>query len=168
MASRCAKKHLSALGDKLSSYSIQLPLDEDGFLRRECPHCSRQFKWHHGPTSERPPDSVDPAVYFCPRCGNSAASDQWFTQEQITYIEEAMIGPALREASDAIEQVFRGVRGITFKRNSYDEPEPPPALQESNDMIIVASPCHPWEPIKVPEEAASQVHCLICGAPFAV
>jgi hypothetical protein len=151
----------------VSSYSVHLPLDDDGFLRRECPHCSQQFKWHHGPTDERPPSEVDSAVYFCPRCGASAAPDQWFTQEQVAYIEAAMSGPLFREASDAIEKAFRGVKGVTIKRDSSDEPEPPPALQESNDMVIVASPCHPWEPVKVPDEATSEVHCLICGAAFA-
>ena len=151
----------------MNSYSIQLPLDDDGFLRRECPHCSQQFKWHHGPTAERPPGEVDPPVYFCPRCGNPAASDQWFTQEQIAYMQNALAGPALREATDAIEKAFRGAKGITFKRSSFDEPEPPATLQEVNDMLLVAPPCHQWEPIKVPEEAAGEIHCLICGTAFA-
>ena len=151
----------------MSSFSIQLPLDDDGFLRRECLHCSQQFKWHHGPTAERPSGEVDLPVYFCPRCGVSAAPDQWFTQEQIAYMEEAMSGPLFREASDAIEEAFRGVKGVTIKRNSSDEPEPPTALQEPDDMIIVAPPCHPWEPVKVPDEATGEVHCLICGEAFA-
>ena len=25
--------------------AITLPVDKDGFLRRECPSCKRQFKW---------------------------------------------------------------------------------------------------------------------------
>ena len=117
--------------------------------------------------AERPSGEVDPPVYFCPRCGVSAAPDQWFTQEQIAYIEEAVTGPALREASDTIEKAFRGVKGVTVKRDSFDEPEPPPTLQEPNDMVIVAPPCHPWEPVKVPDETTGEVHCLICGTAFA-
>lgn len=31
------------------SVSMSLPLDEDRFLRRECPNCERQFKWWHTP-----------------------------------------------------------------------------------------------------------------------
>ena len=34
-------------------------------------------------------------------------------------------------------------------------------------MIIVVPPCHPWEPVKVPGEAAARVHCLICAEAFA-
>lgn len=127
----------------------------------------QQFKWHHGPTTERPTGEVDPPVYFCPRCGVSAAPDQWWTQEQIAFIEEAGAGPVSREISDALEKAFSGVKGMTYKPGSLDEPEPPSALQEPNDMVIVAPPCHSWEPIKVPAETISRVHCLICGAAFA-
>jgi hypothetical protein len=151
----------------MSSFSIPLPLDDDGFLRRECPHCSQQFKWHHGPTAERPQGDIDPPVYFCPLCGASAAPDQWYTQDQISFIEETGSGHAIREISDMLEQTFSGTKGFTYHRNPSDEPEPPAALQEPNDMVIITPPCHPWEPIKVPEETAQQLHCLICGTVFA-
>jgi hypothetical protein len=49
---------------------ITLPLDSDGFLRRECPKCEREFKWHEGPTEDRPQDWNDPPVYWCPLCGS--------------------------------------------------------------------------------------------------
>jgi hypothetical protein len=151
----------------MGTYSIQLPLDRDGFLRRECPHCLEGFKWHHGPTADRPEGEVDPAVYYCPRCGATAGPDQWWTQEQLVFIHESAAGPAVREISDELEKAFRGVKGLTYKRGELDEPEPPTALHEPDDMIVVAPPCHPWEPVKVPEEAAARVHCLLCGEPFA-
>jgi hypothetical protein len=151
----------------MSSFSVQLPLDADGFLRRECPHCYQQFKWHNGPTADRPDDEVDVAVYYCPRCGASAASDQWWTQDQLTLIQQSAMGPALREISDELERAFKGVKGMTYKRGRSDEPEPPEALHEPNDMVILTPPCHSWEPLKVPEEATTRVHCLICGGAFA-
>jgi hypothetical protein len=150
----------------MSSYSVQLPLDDDGFLRRECPHCDQNFKWFHGPTAERPEGEADPPVYYCPRCGVSAAPDQWWTEEQLAFIQEYAAAPVLRELSDEVEKAFRGVKGLTFTRGQADEPEPPAALHEPNDMIILGPPCHPWEPVKVPEEATARVHCLICGEPF--
>jgi hypothetical protein len=151
----------------MSSYSVQLPLDDDGFLRRECPHCFQEFKWHHGPTVDRPEGEVDPPVYYCPRCGASSVPDQWWTQEQLAFIEESATGPVLSELSDELEKAFRSVKGMTYKPSHDDEPEPPPALHEPNDMVILAPPCHSWEPVKVPENAAARVHCLVCGEPFA-
>lgn len=153
---------------RVGSYSVQLPLDNDGFLRRQCPHCLQEFKWHHGPTAGRPEGETDPPVYFCPRCGVSAAPDQWWTQDQLAFMEEYIAGPALREATDEIEKAFRGARGVTLKRGRLDEPEPPAAFHEPNDMIILAPPCHPWEPVKVPGQATTQVYCLLCGKAFAV
>lgn len=152
----------------MGTYSVQFPLDDDGFLRRECPHCLQQFKWHHGPTADRPEGGeADPAVYYCPRCGASAAHDRWWTQEHLAFMEESVAGPALCEAADEIEKTFRGIKGLTYKSGQLDQPEPPAALHEPNDMTILAPPCHPWEPLKVPEEATARVYCLICGEPFA-
>jgi hypothetical protein len=151
----------------MGSYSVKIPLDDDGFLRRQCPHCLREFKWHDGPTADRPESQADPVVFYCPRCGISAGPDQWFTQEQIAFAEQSLLGYGFREASEMIEEAFRGVKGMTFKPSHEDEPEPPAALHEPNDMIIVAPPCHLWEPVKVPEGATARVYCLICGEPFA-
>ena len=150
----------------VGTYSVQFPLDNDGFLRRECPHCLQEFKWHHGPTADRPAGEIDAAVYYCPRCGASAGPDQWWTQEQLAFIQELAAGPALREVADELEKAFRGAKGLTYKRGKINEPEPPTALYEPDDMIILAPPVHPWEPVKVPEVAA-RVHCLVCGKPVA-
>ena len=152
----------------MSSYSISIPLDTSGFYRRECPHCMNEFKLHDGPSGDVPQDATDPDHYFCPLCGNAAGSDQWWTQEQLNYIQETAAGPALRETAAALEQAFKGIKGMTYKPGSaVDEPEPPAALHEPDDMVAVASPCHAWEPIKVPEERlTAPVHCVVCGELF--
>lgn len=38
--------------------SMSLPLDGDGFLRRECPTCEREFKWVPSPDPEADEDVV--------------------------------------------------------------------------------------------------------------
>lgn len=54
------------------------------------------------------------------------------------------------------------------KTGNLDIPGEPDPLAEPGEIIIVASPCPGWEPIKVPIDATSQVHCLICGQAFAL
>ena len=150
----------------MMSYSMPLPLD-DGFIRRECPHCERQFKWHEGPTPERPSDVVDPAVYWCPYCGKTAPPSEWWTAEQLAFATESMSAVAMREIADELSKSIRP--GSPLKISvSGDEPEPPPALQEPADMIPVQPPCHPWEPIKIAEDWSEPIHCLICGEVFAL
>jgi hypothetical protein len=56
------------------------------------------------------------------------------------------------------------MKGITFKKSSgADRPNPPTPLVERDDMTQIMSPCHPWEPVKIPEDAALPYYCLACG-----
>lgn len=150
--------------------SVQFPLD-NGFLRRECPTCEREFKWHHGPTPDHPKDAVDPDVYFCPYCGATAPPSSWWTKEQLAYAQQSAVGPIARATGDALEDALGHQRSDSFIRMDVkrgDVPEPPAALSESNDMAIVQSPCHPWEPVKVEETWTEPLHCLLCGDKYAV
>lgn len=148
---------------------INFPLDADGFIRRECPACEREFKWFDGATEDRPNDWNDPPVYWCPLCGRSSNHDQFYTTEQVKYIEQSMAGPAADLVNDELDNIFRGMKGFTVKKSGGAErPEPPTPLTEPNDMNQLQSPCHPWEPVKIPENSASPYYCLVCGAAYGV
>lgn len=146
---------------------VEFPLDADGFIRRECPACTEQFKWHYGPTESRPPEAVDPPMYTCPLCGRPAGPDQWWTQEQIQYQQEVKNFYAGDIVNDAMQQAFRGSKSIKYTPGKNTAPAPT-ALHEPNDMIIVQPPCHPWEPVKLPQERADSgpLHCLVCGETY--
>jgi hypothetical protein len=139
---------------------VEFPLDSDGFLRRECPSCVQEFKWHHGPTEGRPVDTPDPPRHTCPLCGKQANHDQWFTQDQLRCRQEIVNFYAQDVVNDAMKQEF----GRNYKPGRSNAPAPT-VLQEPNDMLIIEPPCHPWEPVKVTEERADSgpLFCLICG-----
>lgn len=146
-----------------------VPVDDDGFLRRECPACERQFKWFYGATVDRPEDAIDPDIYFCPYCSEPAPVDQWWTTEQVEYLQ----GVTAASFSDAVEQEIgkmpRASGGlIEISIETSGTVEPPSQLNEPNDMIMVASPCHAYEPIKIGEGWIDRLHCLICGNAFQV
>jgi transcription elongation factor Elf1 len=152
------------------NFGVSLPLDNDGFLRRQCPHCNAQFKWHHGPANEEAENAANPSSYFCPHCGRPAETDRWFTEEQVDYINGVAAPAVARYADDILSDAFKGIKSRYVKfemKGSLDTPAEPDALVEPDDMMIVASPCHSYEPVKVPE-AAGTLHCLVCGAPFTV
>ncbi|MDJ0375877.1 hypothetical protein [Cryobacterium sp. PH31-L1] len=145
-----------------------LPLDSDGFLRRECPNCEHEFKWFSHQEGDLDAEVVD--QYFCPLCGEAAGTDSWWTPAQLEYMN-GVGGPAIDQyVQDSVEKMFKGVKGLKFKpdRSFSLGIETPDALTEPDDMMIAEPPCHPNEPIKVPEENAAKVHCLICGTAFAV
>lgn len=144
------------------SISLQLPLDKDGFLRRECPHCGRQFKQWQG-TSDETQES--PEAYYCPYCYASAGADTWYTAQQREYIQQQamaeIVGPHLYRLQEQIEQVSQsGLFRIEMNTPLLVEPEP---LAEYNDMIRLAFPCHVEEPIKVDEQWDQEVACAVCG-----
>jgi endogenous inhibitor of DNA gyrase (YacG/DUF329 family) len=149
---------------------LSVPLDDDGFLRRECPTCEQEFKWFVHKEGSGEAEQVD--QYFCPRCGKAAGLESWWTPAQLEY-SQGIAAPAIDDAiNDMLDEAFKPLRNskvFTVKRTgrySSDTPAPDPLI-EPNDMVIVESPCHPHEPVKVPEEATSEVYCLICGTKFA-
>lgn len=138
---------------------IPISLDSDGFLRRECPGCVRQFKCFHGrhpdaPDSYEEPD-VDPT---CPYCGHSAGPDTWWTPAQADYLGDAAVHAAGPGLDDMLGEAFSGP-GMSYEpARRGSPPEPPP---EPDDMVVWEPPCHPWEPVKV--EGAPGRFCFVCG-----
>jgi hypothetical protein len=150
---------------------ITLTLDNDGFLRRECPQCMREFKWHHGPANEEAEQHHDPTTYYCPFCGQPAGQDSWWTQQQLVYVEAMQEAAGLWVMDEGLDDLFKGMSSKHFKvrrTGHLDIPEEPSPPLEPDDMTAVISPCHPYEPVKVPEDMAGPFYCLVCGSAFAV
>jgi hypothetical protein len=103
---------------------MSLPLDKDGFLRRECPHCERQFKWWPTPTSEKISDEAEETqeareAYFCRYCHEPAALDAWWTKEQLEYAQQLAVaealGPQLRRMKNELKRGNRRSKGKRFE-----------------------------------------------------
>ena len=153
---------------------MSLPLDADGFLRRECPTCERQFKWWPTPPSEesaeRPREA--PESYCCPYCHEPADPGAWWTTEQLEYAKELaaaeVLGPELRRFKNDMERGNRGSRGLIGFDASLPPLSRPELLAEPDDMVRVDVPCHPEEPLKVDESWDREVACLVCGVHYPV
>lgn len=159
------------MSDDDVTLGIALPLDTDGFLRRECPTCEREFKWfpNPDPESDGPMDNTvpDEAGYYCPYCGVQAPADGWLTKAQVEAVENMaalqVVGPMLKDFGRNVESITRKSGGLVEVSMDYDEPEELAPLDEMDDMRIIAFACHPSEPIKVLEDWTRPVRCLVCG-----
>jgi hypothetical protein len=67
-----------------------------------------------------------------------------------------------------LEAMFREMKGVEYKRGEEEPADLADPLVEPDDMNIVTSPCHDYEPVKVPEGHTGPFFCLICGSAFAV
>jgi len=149
---------------------MELPLDSQGFLRRECPLCQREFKWHHGPIEGAPPDDPPAEQYFCPYCGEAASVDQWWTTEQVEAIQQMALYEAMPELEEQLGKSARDLNRSGFVRVEVRSApiNPPLPLSEPDDMLPVASPCHPYEPVKVASDWRAPIHCLVCGTQYLI
>ena len=141
------------MSDDRVSFGMTIPLDSDGFLRRQCPTCEREFKWR--PTTGEGGEEGEPARddgCFCPYCGVQAPADAWLTEAQRALAENIIatevIGP------------------MVSKLGTYRGPEKLDPLTEVDDMTRIDFPCHPSEPLKVQGDWRKALCCLICGTPM--
>jgi len=144
--------------------SMTLPLDSDGFLRRECPYCKREFKVF--PSQEENVVEKETVILelFCPYCGQSAAKNSWWTQEQLRYAKEIalkkVLEPELEGFGKSLESISRG----SFVKVRTEKPsfKTPKIHEEADDMKLLDLPCCN-ERIKFEENWKGDVHCIICG-----
>ena len=148
------------------STEITVPLDGDGFVRRECPTCEREFKWY----VSRDGDNGEPAPvggYHCPYCAVQAPPDHWFTATQIELaqnkVAREILGPEFERMARDLRRKSQGSL-VTIDLN-YEAPPALDPLVEADDMRRVDFRCHPSEPVKVLDDWVGQVHCVMCGTP---
>jgi hypothetical protein len=155
------------VSDDEVTLEMSIPLDSNGFLRRECPTCVREFKWLHTPQEEGNAAPVAEGGYYCPYCGVQAEAGTWLTQAQAdlaqNMVAAKVVGPMLEKLGDGFKSVGRQSGGFIKAELEYDPPEELDPLTEIDDMIRDDFECHPTEPVKVLDDSDKSVHCLICG-----
>ena len=145
--------------------SMSVPLDEDGFLRRECPTCEREFKWFVSPDDEA--EQPKSGGYYCPYCGVQAPPDHFWTKAQVELAQNVVlrevVGPEVERWGRTLRNQRRSGDLMTMDVK-MDVPPPMDPLIESDEMSNVTFACHPSEPVKVLDGWGRDVHCLICGS----
>lgn len=167
-------------------FNISIPLDEDNYLRRECPNCKSEFKilisddelnqqiqsLLDNYLSDNTDISDDEDIikeeieYFCPYCGQSSNSSNWWTQAQLDY---AMV--FIKNIANKIinENLIRELKKMSSSSNfikftgnelKYTEPWIAP---EENDMEIFKLPCCDEMLKLIPDKIISNYYCFYCG-----
>lgn len=142
--------------------TISIPTDDDGFISRKCPACSKLFKAKYGEGSDKP-------LSHCPYC--DATGDDWFTDEQRAYVQavgvnfaRSIVSRELGKMAQCFNQGMPRVGFITAKMTHTPSPERPvpPVPTESDEPMPVAlfECCN--EKIKH-DGSKEALHCVICG-----
>jgi hypothetical protein len=158
---------IADMGDEVS-VAMSLPLDSDGFLRRECPTCEREFKWLSAEEGSADAAPIPDGGYFCPYCAIQAQPDAWWTPAQLEAINSVMsseiVDPALKKFERDLRRSAKRSGGFLDVSVRHEPAHQPAPLVEVDDMRRVDFLCHPGEPIKILDDWTQPVHCLICGS----
>ena len=139
--------------------AITLPLD-NGFVRRACPTCEREFKWLFAESQEEATEPDDRG-YCCPYCGVWAQPDQWQPRPRSsTSSRSRWARSPTRPTRFLAVQPPRERAQVHPRRSASAASGMPP---EPADMRRVDFECHPEDQLKVAEDWGKPVHCLICG-----
>ena len=170
--------------------SIQIPLDEEGYLRRGCPFCMKEFKIlpEKEELDNSTPKNVDNYMieeeeydkedesseneFFCPYCGQRAPEGHWWTQEQLDHIntitQNIMADLINDNLINPLKRNFRGsssdMISMNFEGNEIEQ-ENEWASSDLDDMEIFELPCCHTK-IKIEDGWKDTVYCFFCGFPY--
>ena len=141
--------------------TVSIPLDDDGFIRRACPACEREFKYAY---ADSPNEATEPDArgFCCPYCAVWADQNSWFTEAQVAFLGQAGLAAVADEVNEALSRPDNPGGFVKYTPGQLPVPEGMPP--ESNDMRRVDFGCHPADPLKVVDEWNQAIHCLICGS----
>jgi hypothetical protein len=156
---------------------LRVPLDSEGFSRRECPRCGAHFKlrWSSQEASllaaaltrRYPHDEQPPACErrHCPYCAAAAAADEFFTDDvqRRLDLEASKVERAVRQRRLAVPAEWLAANPrATAPREGRDAPRLPLRPDPDDDLLCVALPCCGDEQ-KVSEAWVGPIRCHRCG-----
>ena len=172
-----------------TTIQVPFPVDDEGFFRRECPYCRREFKIlleraelgdmisqledsylveeTSGVDADGGREEVD--LLTCPYCGQQANRETWWTQEQLlhvrTHLENLVADVVNEQLIQPLKREFgRKTSGpLTFRFEGRElEKKNVWMSPESSDMKVFDLPCC-GRKVKIDPEWSREVRCLFCG-----
>ena len=159
---------------------VTLPVDTQGFVRRECLSCRRQFKVKGGPSDGATVQRYlgrnllfeneheiarDDVRCFCVYCGQGAPSDEWCTPQQRAWMEKVATVLAREIRYEQLQYPWRTLTenpAPTFV--ALPPPERLPEMRGEPDDMRKASFFCCVEDVKVESHWSQPIFCPRCGA----
>ena len=160
----------------LINLNVSFPVDNEGFLRRECPYCKRHFKIivesgdedisvDEASGEDIQSEENDESELYCPYCGQSADQSSFWTEDQVRYVKEVasqkVVKPMLENLAGDMERISKKSDFLKFKVERTKAKRPVIA-PEADDMINVKPDCCSEE-MKIEEDWSEDVYCVGCG-----
>lgn len=124
------------------SFTVSIPIDEDGFFGRDCPACAQHFRMAHE-DYEALPDDVQ---LWCVYCGHADDHSEFITAQQQERVMRAAGDYAQQLVGNMLDRTFgnmarrtrsSGVK-ITYRSRPF-YPQPLPGIEE--DRLVRERSC---------------------------
>jgi hypothetical protein len=137
--------------ERLSTISVPVRADEDGYLGRECPlkECLGHFKITPGTGIK------GPAPCHCPYCGHSGDQNTFWTTEQLEYVKSI----AFRQISDALLK--------DLKTLEFNHPSPRGGFGIGLSLKVTRTSSHPIRYYRE-KQLETEVVCDNCTLRYAI
>lgn len=140
---------------------VWIILDDDGLLRRECPHCNQEFKVDPGEETDESQD-----LYYCPLCGLPSSSNEQLTRDQTAHIEDVVMNAARGLINNSLEKLSRKIRNQPYV-NVDNQPlkNVEPQIQvEALDMKKITLDCCSQQISVMSPLTYKVIYCYKCGS----
>lgn len=144
------------------TFSIEIPADDEGYFRLQCPHCDDEFKLRADEF-----EAEEPSELTCALCGMQGNASVFIAREDVQEVLRAEAVNRFREHLDDmfkdLERETRSSDFIQFERKGQMKKEDVPELREFSDLAVVDLPCCDRHAKVDPSAASSVVYCSYCS-----
>lgn len=123
------------------SFSVSIPVDEDGYLGRECPKCEQLFRINADDYAALPEETN----LLCTYCGHHTEHSEFLTQQQLERVQRPGVDYADQLFNETLRSAFGGMRrsrktgvSVTYRSKPFF-PQPLPGIDE--ERMIRARTC---------------------------
>jgi hypothetical protein len=117
-------------------FAVSIPLDDHGYLGRQCPSCRQIFRVH-AEDYDALPDEVE---LFCVYCGHHVDHSEFVTDQQMNRMQQVVLDAGMQLIDQTIGKAFsdmaRNSAGNQFVKVTYRSapffPQPLPGINEEN------------------------------------
>jgi len=140
-------------GLKHTTFSVPVPVDEDGYLDKECPSpaCMFQFKLHADDWHA----IVRDEEVFCPFCRHAAPARSWFTTEQVEHIQQIGIAHLRGRIDNALKA----------DADAWNRRQPSRAFLKIT-LSVKSAPTPLLLPLAAADPMRQKTTCVACGCRY--
>lgn len=138
---------------------IELRLDENGLLRKECPYCYLEYKIF--PVSET---EEFRKKSYCPSCGLHAPFDKQLTKDQVDYIQQEIMNNVVNQFNGAFKKMSRNIKtnNVKFKYKPLKKADSRTVIELLGLEGIITNCCNETIFLEYPN-TYKLVYCPKCG-----